>query len=311
MARPLTRRAWCFRAHGGPEVVAQETLDIPPLTQGQLLVKVAAASVNPMDWRLRSGLAAKVAFPRILGRDCAGVVVESCQAKFRVGDEVIATNEAKSNGTHADYAIVPDRQAALRPANLSVNDAVAIGNSGITAWVPLVDHANVGRGTRILIHAAAGGVGGNAIQIARHFGAEIIATCSTRNVDYVRSLGAHVVIDTSREDFVTAAGKCDVVFDTVGGEVHRRSFEVLDPGGLLVYINADPISPQPPRADVRVVHAHVQASSEILSALMDLGARGIFRHQIGNLFSFSDAPAAYAASESRRSRGKNVIEFNR
>ena len=307
MVRPQTRRAWCFRAHGGPEVVSLETLDIPSLDDGQLLVKVAASSVNPMDWRLRSGLASKVDFPRILGRDCAGTVVESRSEKFAVGDEVIATNDARSNGTHTEYAIVPDRQAALRPANLSVTDAVAIGNSGVTAWVPLVDHANVGRGTRILIHAAAGGVGGNAIQIARHFGSEIVATCSTRNFEYVRSLGAHTVIDRNREDFALAAGNCDVVFDTVGGEMHRRSFDVLNPGGLLVYINASPVSPLPPRADVRVVHAHVQSSTGILSALMDLGARGVFRSQIGSLFDFESAPAAYARSESRRSTGKNVI----
>lgn len=307
MARPQSRRAWCIRSHGGPEVVNLEVLGIPELEQGQLLVRVAASSVNPMDWRMRAGLAAKVVFPRILGRDCAGTVVESRSAKFGVGDEIIATNEPRSNGTHADYAIVPEYQAALRPANLPAGDAVAIGNSGVTAWVPLVDHANVGPGTRILIHAAAGGVGGNAVQIARHFGAEIVATCSTRNIDYVKSLGAHKVIDYTREDFVAAAGRCDVVFDTVGGDMHRRSFEALHPGGLLVYINADPIDPLPPRADVRVVHASVQASSAILAALMDLGARGVFRPQIGSLFEFESAPAAYAQSESRRSRGKNVI----
>ena len=309
MIRPQKRRAWCFRHYGGPEVVQLETLPLPALEAGQLLVKVAASSVNPMDWRLRAGLAAKVEFPRILGRDCAGTVVESRSALFQRGDEVIAINEPRSNGTHADFAIVPEYLAALRPANLSANDAVAIGNSGVTAWVPIVDHANVGHGTRILIHAAAGGVGGNAVQIARHFGAEVIATCSTRNVDYVKSLGAQQVIDITRQDFVSAAGMCDAVFDTVGGDMHRRSFEVLKPGGLLVYINADPIDGTPPRADVRVVHAQVQATTQRLAALMDLGSRGVFRPQIGKLFRFEDAPAAYAASESRRSYGKNVIEF--
>ena len=143
MVRPQTRRSWCFRAHGGPAVVRLETLNVPWLDDGRLLVKVAASSVNPMDCRLRSGRASKVDFPRILGRDCVGNVVESRSGKFAVGDEVIATNDARSNGTHTE--------------------AVAIGNSGVTAWVPLVDHANVGRGTRILIHAGAG-VGGNAIR---------------------------------------------------------------------------------------------------------------------------------------------------
>ncbi len=115
------------------------------------------------------------------------------------------------------------------------------------------------------------------------------------------------MIDRNRDDFALAAGKCDVVFDTVGGDMHRRSFEVLNPGRPLVYINADPVSPSPLRADIRVVHANLQSSTEILSALMGLGTRGVFRSQIGNVFDFDSAPAAYAQSESRRSKGKNVL----
>ena len=120
-------------------------------------------------------------------------------------------------------------------------------------------------------------------------------------------LGAHTVIDRNRDDFALAAGKRVVVFDTVGGDMHRRFFEVLNPGGLLAYINADPVSPEPPRADVRVVHANVQSSTEILFALVHLGARRVFRSQIGSLFDFDSTPAAYAQCESRRSTGKNVI----
>jgi NADPH:quinone reductase-like Zn-dependent oxidoreductase len=303
-------RAWRIHAYGGIEQLQLETVPLPSPGKGELLVKVGAASVNPVDWRMLAGQvrgAITIEFPRILGRDCAGAVMESRSNAFQAGERVLAANDRHNNGTHAEYAVVPATQASRIPAALTDVEAAAIGNSGATAWIALAETAQVANGNRVLVHAGAGGVGGLAVQLARHFGAEVLATCSTRNLEYVRSLGAHRVIDYTREDFVRAAGLCDIVFDTLGGEVHRRSFEVLKPGGLLVRISAEPVDSTPARADVRVVHAHICATGGRFERLLDLAVRGAIKPQIGRVWPFEQVPQAYEASRSGHSRGKNVI----
>ncbi len=310
MARAGKMRAWRFHAYGGLENLQLETMRIPEPAEGELLVKVGAASVNPIDWRMLQGQVKEVfaiRFPRILGRDCAGVVVESRSAAVQKGERVLAANEPLRDGTHAQFAIVPAEQAAVLPGSVSDLEAVAIGNSGATAWIAMVESAQVAAGNRVLVHAGAGGVGGLAVQLARHFGAEVLATCSTRNLDYVRSLGAHRVIDYTREDFVRAAGLCDIVFDTLGGEANRLSFQALKPGGLLVRISAAPVDPVPPRADVRVLHAQIRATGQRFERLLDLVERGALKPQVGEVHAFEKTPAAYEASRSGHSRGKNVI----
>jgi NADPH:quinone reductase-like Zn-dependent oxidoreductase len=305
-------RAWRIHRYGGPEQLVLEAAPLPEPREGELLVRVGAASVNPIDWRQRSGSVQAmfpVEFPRVLGRDCAGVVAESRSPDFRVGERVLGINDQKRNiGTHAQYAVVPASQATAIPPSVSDAQAVAIGNSGITAWSGIVSTAGVAEGQRVLIHAAAGGVGGIALQLARHFGAEVFGTCSARNIDYVESLGAHRAIDYGREDFTRIARDCDIVFDMVGGETHRRSFECLKPGGILLWIPAwGGDNPPPPRNDVRVLHAGVRAAADRLRAMMALVAQGALKPQIARIYPMAEAPAAYAASESGRSRGKNII----
>jgi NADPH2:quinone reductase len=305
-------RAWRVRAYGGPEVMALEDAPVPQPGPGQLLVRVRAASVNPIDWKMRRGLLAGVfplAFPRTLGRDCAGEVAALGEGVngFVPGVMVAGVADPRTGGTHAEFALLPATQVAPVPEHLGAAAAASLCVAGLSASIALVEVAQVGAGQRVLIHAGAGGVGSLAIQIGRHLGAEVIATASAANRDYCLALGAARVIDYHSADFVAAAAPCDVVLDTLGGEVHRRSERVLRSGGLLVALSAAPIPAGPGRADVRVVTAQVQATRQRLARIFEWAVTGVLRPQVGGMFAFADAPHAYAASEGAHARGKLVI----
>jgi len=169
--------------------------------------------------------------------------------------------------------------------------------------------APVARGSRVLIHAGAGGVGHLAIQYAAHKGAHVVTTASAANHDFVRAQGAAEAIDYTTEDFVAAAGPCDLVFDTVGGEVHRRSLEALKPGGTLVYINAEPIPEDAARDDVTVVNAPVRGGRAGLGRIAELAAEGAFKPVVTERFALADYAQAYARIETGHTRGKIVFEM--
>jgi NADPH:quinone reductase-like Zn-dependent oxidoreductase len=177
--------------------------------------------------------------------------------------------------------------------------------AGVSALIPLVEVANVQAGQRVLIHAGAGGVGTFAVQIARHMGAEALATAGSRNIAYVTKLGAHRVIDYTTTDFATAARDCDVVFDTLGGDIHRRSFSCLKPGGVLVRLSAPPIDGPPPRGDVRVVRAQIHGGPSCPAGR--LGVTGTVLPQVSRQISLQDAQSGYAASEGGHTVGKIVL----
>jgi len=304
-----------MHGYGGAEAMRFETIAVPQARPDELLLRVEAASVNPADWKIQAGLLQAVlplTFPRVPGRDCVGTVVSlgaGCNG-FAVGQRVHAVADALRDGTHAEFTAVPGAMAAPVPPSLPSADAACLGVAGLSAWIPLVDIAALQPGQRVLIHAGAGGVGGLAIQIARRMGAEVLTTCGSANVDYCTSLGAHRAIDYTRERFELTAAGCDVVFDTIGGEVHRRSFDVLKPGGLLVHLTAAPIDskdPLPLRADVRVVRAEVRASTARLAKLLEWARAGFLRPQIGKSFPLAQAREAYALSAGGHVRGKLVL----
>ena len=315
---PPTMQAWVMRGYGGAEAMRFETIAVPQARPDELLLRVEAASVNPADWKIRAGLLQAVlplTFPHVPGRDGVGTVVSlgaGCIG-ISLGQRVHAVADALRDGTHAEFTAVPGAMAAPVPPSLPSADAACLGVAGLSAWIPLVEIAALRPGQRVLIHAGAGGVGGLAIQIARHMGAEVLATCGAANVDYCMSLGAHQVIDYTRERFEPVAAGCDVVFDTIGGEVHRRSFDVLKPGGLLVHLTAAPIDttdsrdPLPLRADVRVVRADVRASTARLAKLLEWAGAGFIRPQVGRSFPLAEASAAYALSAGGHMRGKLVL----
>lgn len=268
-----------------------------PLPTGKLLVKVHAASINPIDWKMRRGMLAGVfplTFPRTLGRDCAGEVD---------GKLVAGVADMRTDGTHAEYAVLSESQCAPVPKGLGAAGAASLCVAGLSAYIPLVETAQLNKGQKVLIHAGAGGVGSLAIQIAKHLGAEVHATASAANRDYCLSLGASRVIDYRSESLQD--GSYDVVLDTIGGETHNRSMAALKSGGLLVALAAAPIPKVAPRADIKVVAAQIMATRERLEKIFHWAASGVLRPQVTQEFSLD--PAAYAASESGHARGKIVM----
>lgn len=304
-------RAWRIRRYGGPEVLALEEAPVPQPGPGEVLVKVAAASGNPSDWAVREGRLQKafpVTFPRTIGRDCAGTVVAvgDGAAEVAIGDEVFGVSAPDRDGTHAEYACLKAGALVRRPPALPPTVATTLGVAALSAYIPLVELAQLTAGERVLIHAGAGGVGHLAIQIARHLGAEVIATCSAGNADFCRALGAHRVIDYQREDFTGAVRECDVVFDMVGGEVHARSAAALKPGGRLVYIIAAPLPPLA-RTDIKVLNGPIAGTRDRLGRIAEWAAAGVLKPHVERIFAFEDAPAMYAASQSGHGRGKKVL----
>lgn len=305
-------RAWRIRRYGGPEVLALEEAPAPQPGPGDVLVRVAAASANPSDWLLREGRlqrAFPVTFPRTLGRDCAGTVVAvgGDVADLAAGDEVLGVSAPDRDGTHAGFARLGAGAVVPRPPTLAPAAATTLGVAALSAYIPLVELARVAAGERVLVHAGAGGVGHFAIQIARHLGAEVSATCSARNADFCRALGAHRVIDYAREDFAAVARGCDVILDTLGGEVHARSAAALAPGGRLVYLIAGPLPPVT-RSDIEVLNGPIVATRERLGRIAGWAAAGVLKPHVERIYAFEDAPAMYAASERRHGRGKLVLE---
>jgi NADPH:quinone reductase-like Zn-dependent oxidoreductase len=291
-------RALRIHAHGGPEVMQLEELPVPSAGTGEVLLQVAAASVNPIDWKMRQGLI-KLPLPRVLGRDGAGLDTAT-------GKRVLGIGSFGRDGTHAEYAVFAKELCVEIPSQLSFEQAAAVGIAGLSGWIPLVEDAGVSSGQRVLIHAGAGGVGGYAIQIARKRGAEVWTTCSAGNAEFCLALGANRVIDYTREDFTTAGPIFDVVFDIVGGSVHRRSAEVLKPGGILVFLQAAAPTERIERSDVRIKPAEIRATPERLKALMDFG----LQVPIQARFSLERAAEAYELSRGGHARGKIILQIS-
>lgn len=288
-----------IHGYGGPEVMRVDDVPTPKPGAGQILVRVKAASVNPIDWKIRRGMLASmitVTFPRTLGRDCAG------EANGRL---IAGVADPRGEGTHAEYAVLPEAATAAVPSSLGPVEAAGLCIAGLSAWVPLVEVARVQSGMQVLVHGGAGGVGSLGIQIARELGAAV-STTSTQ-ADYCRELGASRVIDYRKEDF---GGPYDVILDTLGGEAHVRSQQALKPGGVLVALSATPIPAHQPRSDVRIEKPMIQATRERLEQIFQWAVSGKLRPQVTRQFRLDEAHAAYAASEAGHGRGKIVLKIS-
>jgi len=289
-------RALRIHAHGGPEVMRLEDVPTPEAGEGEVLVRLHAASVNPIDWKMRQGLY-PMPLPRTLGRDGAGVDVST-------GERLLGIGAPGRDGTHAEYAVFPRSFVVAIPERLSFEEATAVGIAGLSAYIPLVENAHLKAGDRVLVHAGAGGVGSFGIQIARLRGAEVWTTCSARNADYCRALGAARVIDYTQEDFTRYGPIFDAVLDTVGGAAHRRSAEVLKRDGVLAFLTAAPREPIG-RSDIRVAPTEVKATPERLRALVGLA----LKVPVEARFPLERGAQAYELSRSGHARGKIVLKI--
>jgi NADPH:quinone reductase-like Zn-dependent oxidoreductase len=308
-------KAVVFEKHGGPEVLHLAEVPDPVAGPGEVVVDIHSASVNAADYKVRLGggsySSSGVKLPHILGRDFSGVVsaVGSSVGDLRVGDPVFGVCDQGIEGAYAEKIAIKAAIIAKKPARLSHAEAAAMALTSLTALWALEDTAKLKPGETILIQGGAGGVAGFAIQLAKHLGATVITTASARNHDFVRRLGADRVVDYNKEDFTKVVSDCDVVFDTVGGDVQVRSYEVLKPGGRLVWIAPAPAGFQPTRKDVQLLRPGVardRAHLERMVALLDAGAvspPSITRYKL------ADAAEAHRVSEGRHLQGKLVFEI--
>ncbi|MDH3242716.1 MAG: NADP-dependent oxidoreductase [Alphaproteobacteria bacterium] len=295
---------------GGPEVLQIRELPHPEPGEGEIVAAIHAASVNPTDWKTRAGQrAGGDILPWVPGCDFSGIVeaVGPGVTDFKPGDAVFGVPPQGGGGTYADTLLVDAALVARKPEGLSHVQSAAIALIGLTALVSLEDTAKIKSGETVLIQGGAGGVGGFGVQVAKHAGCTVYATCSTRNVDYVRGLGADHVIDYTREKFEDVVPPCDVVFDTVGGEVQERSFGVIKPGGRLAWIARGSEGADPPPDTVQMFRPRVdrdRAHLERIKELLDAGAVTV--PEITE-FPWERAGAAQELSATGHVRGKIVL----
>jgi NADPH:quinone reductase-like Zn-dependent oxidoreductase len=295
---------------GGPEVLTYGDQPDPVADPGQVVVDVAAASVNGADWRVRAGQYGEGKFPLILGRDFSGSVAAAAAdvSDLKVGDPVFGVLEAGREGAYAEKLTIAAAIIARKPTVLSHAEAAAMALTGLTAIVSIETTLKLQRGETILINGGAGGVASFAIQLAKHIGARVITTTSAGNLDYVRGLGADEVIDYNAQDFAGVVSGCDAVFDTVGGQVAAKSFAVLRPGGRAAFIASGPTAPKLARNDVTALRPAVARTRPPLERIGQLVAAGAVRPPDIELFPLSQAAEAQRISEGRHFRGKLVFQ---
>lgn len=302
-------KAVFFECHGGPEVLRYGDRPDPVAGAGEVVIDVHAASINGADWKVRAGLIGRVEMPHVLGRDFSGVVSAkgSAVADLREGDQVFGVCDVGQEGSYAEKLAISSRLVTIKPAGLTHGQTAALALTGLTAIVAIEETLRLRPNEQILIHGGAGGVGGFAIQLAKHIGARVITTTSAGNLSYVRSLGADEAINYRADDFTKLVSGIDAVFDTVGGEVGRRSFSVLKPGGRAAFIAYGPQIPPAPRPDLMSLRPDVRRDRKYLQRIVELVSAGAVRAPEIISFPLQDAAKAHATSESRHLRGKLVL----
>jgi NADPH:quinone reductase-like Zn-dependent oxidoreductase len=280
---------WAIRAY--PSLVYEE-VETPRPGPGEALVRVHAAAItrDELDWPAER-------LPAIPSYELSGVVVAGDGVS--PGDEVYALADFERDGAAAEYAVVPSDLLAPKPQSLSDVESAAIPLAGLSAWQGLFDHGRLVAGERVLIHGAAGGVGSVAVQLARSRGAHVIGTASTGGIETARALGAHEVVDSATTRFEEAVDPVDLVFDTAGGELLRRSPSILRTGGRLVSVAEEPSG--------EGIYFVVEPHREQLVELAGLADRGALRPLIDSVFPLSEAPAAFARSMEPGKRGKVIL----
>ena len=308
----------------------------PELREDEVLVQIHATSVNPVDTKIRDGefkLILPYRLPLILGNDAAGVVVRvgSKVRKFKTGDEVYGRPAKDRIGTFAEFIAINEADVAMKPKNLTMEEAASVPLVALTVWQALVDRANLKKGQKVLIHAGSGGVGTIAIQLAKHIGATVATTTSTANVDLVRSLGADVVVDYKKDDFENVLQDYDVVLNSLGKDTLEKSLRVLKPGGKLISISGPPdpefarengsgwllqqamrflssrIRRKSKRQGVSYSFLFMKPSGAQLEQIASLIEAGVIRPIIDRVFPFEKTNEALAYVETGRARGKVVV----
>jgi alcohol dehydrogenase len=325
-----------IEGYGRDQVLRVGNLPSPELGPSDILVRVHAASVNPVDFKLRDGkfrLLRRYKFPLILGHDCAGEVVQIGEdvTRFKVEDRIFSRPRSGRIGTFAEFIAIDQSEAALMPPSLNYHEAASLPLVGLTSWQALVDTANLQPRQKVLIHAGSGGIGTFAIQLAKHIGAEVWTTTSGKNFEFVKSLGADHAINYQDEDFEKRVSNLDVVFDTLGGDSLDKSFTVIRPDGWLVSISGSPdyrtakdmrlgiarslllgivglgVNSKARGARVNYRFIFMKPLGEELAQIAALVATGVIRPVVDRIVPLAECQFAIEYSASGRARGKIVI----
>jgi len=306
-------RAVRIHQYGGLAEMKLETIAIPEPAEGEVLIRVCAAGVNPIDWKIREGYLAEIishTLPLTLGWDFSGEIVSLGKnaEKWSIGDAIYARPDFSKNGAYAEYIVVSEDEIAAKPKTLSWQKSAAVPLVTLTAWQALNDIGAVKQGDRVLIHAGAGGVGIAAIQLAKQAGAIVYTTSSPRNIEFLQELGADEVIDYTQEDF-SKLESLDIVFDTMGGKVLEKSWATLKKGANLISIAEVPNEELAAKYEVRANFCFVQSNPEQLSKIANLIDTEKLKVEVNSVYRLEDIVQAHEKSESGHTRGKIVIQM--
>lgn len=330
-------KAFVLDRYGEKASIRLADVPEPDVGDDDVLVRVHAASVNPLDARIRDGdfkLILRYRLPLVLGNDVAGVVthVGAGVQRFKPGDEVYARPAKDRIGTFAEFIAMNEADVAIKPKNLTMEEAASIPLVGLTAWQALIERAKLKKGQKVLIHAGSGGVGTFAIQLAKHVGATVATTTSTANIDLVKRLGADVVVDYKKQDFEKELRDYDVVLNSLDGKTLAKSVRVMRPGGKLISISGPPdpefakeigaswflkpvllllshgIRSAAKRRGVSYEFLFMRASGDQLREITTLLESGTIHPVVDRVFPFAATNEALAYVESGRAKGKVVIE---
>ena len=294
--------------YGGPEVLKVEEVARPQVDSHDVLIKVYASGVNPLDWKEREGYM-KHSLPFIPGWDVSGIVEETGSAvkNFKKGDAVYSRPDTKGNGSYAEYMIAKDDELGHKPATIDHVTAAAIPLAGLTAWQGLFTHGKLRQGQRVLILGASGGVGSFAVQFAKWKGAYVVCTTSEQNLSFVRELGADEAIDYHKRGYENLIMHVDMVFDTIGGDAQKKTLRLLRPGGILVTTVKVEDAPAFEKKGVYITGMLGKSNQEDLEAIARLVDEGIVRPFIQKVFPLEKAADASRMSQEGHVRGKIVL----
>jgi NADPH:quinone reductase-like Zn-dependent oxidoreductase len=297
---------------GGPEVLKMDEVPVPEPGDEDVLIKVYATSINPVDWKIRSGASKEKfpsALPLTLGWDVSGVIEEVGRnvKNLNPGDEVYSRPDPTKNGAYAEYIVVKATQVGMKPRNIDHVHAAAVPLAGLTAWQGLFDHGELQKGQKVLIHAASGGVGTFAVQFAKWKGAYVIGTASADNIDFVKELGADEVIDYKKEKFEEQLKDIDLVFDTRGGDTQKKSLKVLKNGGRLITTVKPENQEEAKEKNIHIEGYMAQSYPDQLKQIAQLIDEGKVKPVISKIMTLEEVAEAQRLSEEGHVRGKIVI----
>ncbi|MEP6903464.1 MAG: NADP-dependent oxidoreductase [Actinomycetota bacterium] len=305
-------KAVVLKEYGGADVLSYEDAEKPAPQADDILIKVHNIGVNPVEWKIRNGLGKMfgLKLPIILGTEISGTVEEvgADVKKIKAGDEVFGNVNMMRGGGYAEYVIAKESEIAQKPNSIDFAHAAAIPVGALTSWLAIFTTANLQSGQKILIHAASGGVGSMAVQLAKAKGAYVFATSSGKNEEFVKSLGADEFIDYTKTKFETVAKDVDVVLDTIGGETQEHSFQTLKKGGFLVSTVAPPSAELIEQFGVKAEMIQSNPNGEILAEIAKLVEAGKVKAHIETVLPLAEIKKAHELSESGKTRGKIILQ---